>query len=350
MNPAETAAISETAPPRRGWLRTGLRFAALIPVGLALLLLSAWAVGALCYDVRLPWLRAPLAAGYILALLALWIFEKRRWLAAGLTVLGFGLVLAWWLSLAPSNAGDWQSDVAVLPYANINGDQVTIYNIRNCDYRTETDFDVRHYDKTLDLNRLRTMDLFMVYWGSPYMAHTMISFGFEGGEFICFSIETRKQKSQSYSAIRGLFRQFTLTYIVADERDLIRLRTNYRHGEEVYLFRLRGSPARTRALFLSYLNRMNDLRERPEWYNAVTDNCTTGIRNQRAAVDRVPWNWRMLVNGLGDTLLYERGLIDTNLPLVELKSRCHVNEKGREAGQASDFSAQIRRGVPGIKP
>ena len=192
--------------------------------------MTLWAAAALYFDVRIPWLRVPLAALYVLGLLAVWVLVKRRWLAAGLTAGGFALVLAWWFTLQPSNERDWQPDVAVLPYADINGSQVTLHRIRNCDYRTETDFDVRYYDKTFDLDKLRTADLYMVYWGSPNMAHTMVSFGFEGGDYVCFSIETRKQKGQGYSAIKGLFRQFELIYIVGDERDLVRLRTNYRQG------------------------------------------------------------------------------------------------------------------------
>jgi hypothetical protein len=252
------------------------------------------------------------------------------------------------LTLTPSNNRDWQPDLALLAYADIDGNKITVHNIRNCDYRTETDFDVHHYDKTFDLQKLRTADLYMVYWGAPYMAHTMVSFGFEGGDYLCFSIETRKTKGQGYSAIKGLFRQFTLMTVVADERDLVRLRTTYRKGEEVYLYRLRGTPDQARHLFLDYLRRLNHLRQRPQWYNAVTDNCTTGIRTQRAAEDRAPWDWRILVNGYGDELLYEHGRIATNLPLAELKQRCHINERARAAGNAADFSARIRQGVPGI--
>ena len=328
-------------------MRRVMRLLALLALGLALLLPNLWAMAALYYDVRIPWLRAPLAGAYGLSLLAIWLLVKRRRLAVGLTVAGFALVLVWWFSLQPSNDGDWQPDVAVLPYADINGNQVTIHNIRNCDYRTETDFDVRHYDKSFDLEKVRTADLYMVYWGSPYMAHTMMSFGFEGGDFVCFSIETRKQKGQGYSAVRGLFRQFALTYIVGDERDLVRLRTNYRQGEEAYLYRLRGSPERVRKLLLTYLHRANQLRDHPEWYNAITDNCTTGIRLQQTAADRAPWDWRMLVNGYGNEMLYERGIIATNLPVAELKERCHINERARAADKALDFSIQIRQGVPG---
>jgi hypothetical protein len=176
----------------------------------------------------------------------------------------------------------------------------------------------------------------------------MISFGFEGGDYLCFSIETRKEKGEAYSAVRGLFRQFELIYIVADERDVVRLRTNFRQGEDAYLYRLNASPAKVRTLFLDYLRRVNSLRQQPEWYSALTHNCTTGIRTQRAASDRAPWDWRMLANGHADALLYERGAITTNLPLTELKERCHINPRAHAAGPIEDFSRQIREGVPGV--
>jgi hypothetical protein len=330
-----------------GGIRRKLRLLGVVAAGFVLALANLWAAAALFFDVPVSWLRAPLAVVYLLGLLAICIFVKGRWRKIGLTASAFALVLAWWFTLRPSNNRDWQPDVAVLPYADINGNKVTVHNIRNCDYRTETDFDVRHYDKTFDLEKLRAVDLFMVYWGSPMIAHTMMSFGFDGGDYLCFSIETRKEKGEGYSAVKGLFRQFELVYIVADERDLVRLRTNYRQGEEVYLFRLKGSPKQARVLLLDYLSRLNSLREHAVWYNAVTDNCTTGIRAQRAAAERAPWDWRMLVNGYGDELLYERGMITTNLPLAELKERVHINARARAADKAADFSRLIRQGVPG---
>jgi hypothetical protein len=345
-----TTRSTEVLPKPPSWIRCGLRMLGRLALGLVLLLPTLWATAALYIDVRVPWLRGPLAAGYLLAVLALWVVVRRRWFRTGLTFGGFALVVTWWFTLQPSNDRDWQPDVAVLPYADINGNQVTLRHIRNCDYRTETDFDVRLYDKTFDLEKLRTADLYTVYWGSPYMAHGMVTFGFEGGDYVCFSIETRKEKGEGSSAIKGLFRQFELTYIVGDERDLVRLRTNYRQGEEAYLYRLRGSPERVRKLFLDYLRRVNELRQRPEWYNAITDNCTTGIRMQQAATDRAPWDWRMLVNGYGIEMLYERGVIATNLPLAELTERGHINARARDAAKAADFSRRIRQGVPGIQP
>lgn len=308
---------------------------------------TIWAVAALHFDVRVTWLRTPLAVVYGLGMVVVWVRVRRPWKAV-ITAAGFIVVLAWWFSLRPSNTRDWQPDLAVLPYADITGSQVTIHNIRNCDYRTETDFDVRHYDKAFDLNQLRTVDLYLVTWGSPNIAHTMISFGFTNGDYVCFSIETRKEKGEDYSALKGFFRQFELAYIIADERDLVRLRTNYRQGEEACLYRLQVTTEQGRKLFLDYLHRANELRDRAEWYNALTDNCTTGIRAQRAAADRAPWDWRMLVNGHLDELLYERGTIATNLPFAELKKVSNINPKAKAAGQAADFSQQIRKGLPGF--
>ena len=334
--------------PNPGWRRRSLRVAGGIVLGMALLLGTLWAAAALHFDVRVSWLRTPLAVAYLLAVTAVWIWVKGWWKKLGLTAAGFALVLAWWFTLQPSNDRDWQPDVAVLAYADVEGNKVTVHNIRNCDYRTETDYDVRHYDQTFDLDKIRSADLYMVYWGAPYMAHTMVSFGFEGGDHLCFSIEARKEKGEGYSAVKGFFRQFELVYIAADERDLIRLRTDYRQGEEVYLFRLNGSADQVRNFFLNYVHRMNSLRDQPKWYNALSQNCTTSIRMQRTAADRAPWDWRMLANGYGDELLYERGAIVTNLPLAELKERAHINARARAADKEADFSRRIRQGVPGM--
>jgi hypothetical protein len=309
---------------------------------------SLWAAAALYFDIPMPWLRGPLAAVYLVGLVAVWWFTKRRVVAVGATAGAFGVVLVWWLTLEPSNSRRWQRDVAILPYAEIAGNRVILHNIRNCDYRTETDYDVRHYDKSLDLDKLRSADLFLVYWGSPNIAHTMISFGFEGGDYVCMSIETRKEEGEVYSALKGFFRQYELTYVIADERDLVRLRTNYRHDEEVYLYRLKASPQAVRGLFLSYLERANRLKDHAEWYNALTGNCTTNIRVQadEARGQRSPFDWRILLNGHSDELLYERGRIANNLPFAELKQRSHINARAREADKDPDFSARIREGVP----
>ena len=310
-------------------------------------LVTLWAAAALYFDVRESWLRILLAAVYGLGMVAVWIWIRRP-LKMVVTAAGFVVVLAWWITLQPANDRDWLPDSAVLPFADITANQVSIHNIRNCDYRSETDYDVHYYDKTFDLDQLRTVDLYLVTWGSPDIAHTMVSFGFTSGDQVCFSIETRKEKGEDYSALKGFFRQFELIYIIADERDVVRLRTNYRVGEQVCLYRLQATPEQGRQFFLDYLRRANELHERAEWYNALTDNCTTAIRTQRAAADRAPWDWRMLLNGHLDELLYERGAIITNLPFAELKKMSNINARAKAADRAADFSAQIRQGLPGF--
>ena len=341
---------TQAEPPRRSLFVRVLRGIAFAIIGVVLFLLTAWAAAALYFDVRVPWLGKSLSAFFLLAIIAIWIFLKRRWLAVGATAGAFALVLAWWFTLQPSNNHDWQPDVAVLPYADISGNQVTIHNIRNCDYRTETDFDVHHYDKTFNLDQLRTADMYFVYWGSPNIAHTMVSFGLDSGDYVCISIETRKEKGEQYSAIKGFFRQFELTYVIADERDLVRLRTNYRKGEEAYLYRLQGKTDGVRKVFLDYLRRANSLHDRAEWYNALTSNCTSNIRLHAHAISgqSSPFDWRMVLNGQGDQLLYERKRIPTTLPFAELKEHCHINARAHAADKAPDFSQQIRQGVPGI--
>ena len=175
----------------------------------------------------------------------------------------------------------------------------------------------------------------------------IVSFRFADALPLCFSIETRKAIGQSYSALRGLYRQYTLIYIVADERDSIRVRSNYRHGEDVYLYRTMASPAQARARFLEYVNAINTLRDHPHWYNAITTNCTTNIRTQRSVNERAPWDWRMLVNGKADEMLYQHHLIATaGLPFSELKQRSLINNRARAADEDPDFSRVIREELP----
>ena len=174
------------------------------------------------------------------------------------------------------------------------------------------------------------------------MAHPILSFDFGDQGHLCFTIETRQQRGQTYSSLGGFYRQFELIYIAADERDVVRVRTNFRKKTDVYLYRLRTAPEHPRAYFLDYVRRLNELRVQPEWYNAMTNNCTTNIRTQRAASDRLAWNWRLLVNGYADELLYERGALGHSLPFAELKRLAHINSRARAANGAPDFSDRIR--------
>jgi hypothetical protein len=327
-------------------MRKGFRFFLVSLGGLACLLTITWAIGALYFDLPIAWLRSPLAFTYGVAMLAALLFVKGRWRAMGLVAVGFVLVLIWWLTLSPTNDSDWQPDVAQKAWADIQGDEVTLHNVRNCDYRTETDYTPHWEARTVRISQITGIDLAVDYWGSPWIAHPIASFQFADAPPLCFSIETRKKLGQTYSTIGGLYRQFELIYIVADERDVIRLRTNYRK-EDVYLYRTTISPAHARERFLEYIHSLNALRNKPRWYNAITTNCTTSIRTQHPPNERLPWDWRILLNGKGDELMYERHLIVTGgLPFAELKTRSLINTRAKSADASLDFSQLIRVGLP----
>jgi len=307
---------------------------------------AAWAFGAIFYDF--PAAKTVFASIFALALLAALVVVRGAWRKFGAVFLAFGVVLVWWLTLRPSHDRPWQPDVAQTAWAEIRGDEITLHNVRRCDYRTETDYTPRWETRTVRLSQLTGLDLAINYWGSPYMAHPIASFQFADAPPVCFSIETRKEAGESYSAIGGIYRQYELIYIVADERDVIRVRTNFRKGEDVYLYRLATSPEKIRERFLDYLQALNTLRERPRWYNALTTNCTTSIRTQHATAERAPWDWRILVNGKADEMLFERkSFVTGGLPFSELKQRAHINAAAMATTDVSDFSQKIRVGLPG---
>jgi hypothetical protein len=278
------------------------------------------------------------------ALFVTWV----RWAAAIGYAVAFAGVLAVWGSATPSNDRDWQPEVAVLPYATFSGDLVTVHNIRNFDYRSETDFTPGYYDRTFDLRRLDRVDLVATYWMGPTVAHLFLTFGF-GDEHLAISIEARKDKTKPYATLPGFFRQYELVYIVADERDVIRVRTNYRADppEEVYLYRLTAPIENGRRVFLDYLRDINELREHPRFYNTLTTNCTT-MMLAHAAVNpgHVPYSWKIFLSGYAPEYVYEQGRLDKSLPFPELRKRSHINAAARAADQAPDFSIRIRANLP----
>lgn len=290
------------------------------------------------------------AGAYALGSLALLVLvrpRRRAWLALGGV---FGLVLCWWLMIEPRNDREWLPDVALLPSARVEGDLLTFTNVRNFEYRSELDFTPRWETRTVDLAQVRGVDLAVCDWGAKGIVHTMLSWEFEQGEPLAISIETRKEIGESYSALRGFFRQFELYYVVGDERDLIGVRTNVR-GERVRLYRLALPPAEARELLVSYARRIERLTVEPEWYNAVTHNCTTSIRLHaiELGIER-PWDWRILVNGRGEELLHSRGMVDTSRPFEELRALSDVTELARAAAAAPDFSKRLRANLPPRPP
>lgn len=264
--------------------------------------------------------------------------------------LATGAFLFWWSTVEASNDRLWQVEVSRLASAEIDGDRVSLRNVRRFVYRTATDVTPAWHDRTVDLADLETLDLFAVHWMGEPIAHIMLSFGFRGEEPVTISIETRKEVGEDYSTLAGFFRQYELVYVVSEEPDVVALRTSYRDpAEEVYLFRVDVPPAAIRRLFLHYVGEINHLVEEPRWYNTLTTNCTTAIATHvRALGGDLPISWRVILSGYFPALLYDRGVLDQSLPYRELRAASLIDDRAQAALGRPDFSERIRDGLPGM--
>jgi hypothetical protein len=320
-----------------------------IVLSLAIALATAWAVLALWYHLPMPEL-ARAVAGCFVVLLGLAtiiaLFTPMRIRALAVFLAAFGTILIWWSTIRPPEHADWAREVAQQVTGKRNGDLLTLANVRDFEWRGKTDFTERWTTRTYDLKTVKTADLFMSQWGNPNIAHVILSFGFEDGEYIAWSIEVRRRIGGEFSPIADLFKSDPLVIIAADERDVVGVRSNFR-GEDVQIFRLKASPAAARALLLEYVTDANALSTTPEFYNSITTNCTTTIvKMMRAVGDVVPLDWRLIVNGYLPEYAYDRGALDTSLPLAELRDRAHIDERAKAAGLSPDFSRLIRVDVP----
>lgn len=322
-------------------------------LGLLLLLCAGWGALALFYaGPAQDSLRYALVLGLglvtALTLLAQWLpaWHGARWWAVGGFAALFAGLLVWYFGLQPSNDRVWRAEVAVLPFATVDGNFVTVHNIRNFDYRSEHDFTPAHYERRFDLNKLEGVDVVTTYWMGPHIAHVFLSFAFADDQHLAFSIETRTEQGEGYSTLKGFFRQYELYYTVADERDVIRVRTNYRKDpvEDVFVYRVKASPEAIRRLFLEYIRQINELKEAPAFYNSLTTNCTTNMWvNARINPNTLPFNWKVLASGHVPEYLYEQGRLESGgLSMDELQARAHVNRRAQAADTAADFSRRIR--------
>ena len=319
------------------------RFIGFTALALLLIPLYLWAIGALYFDGpfrAFAWLNA---AAVIVAFFYLKPWKKKLIAFAA----WFAVILICWLFQRPSNEGDWPTDVAQLAYAEIDGDVVTFHNVRAFEYRSTDDYTPHWTARTVRLSQITGIDIAVTYWGSSLTAHPIACFQFADAPPLCVSIEARKQKGQAYSALAALYREYTLIYTVAEETDVLRLRTNFRAGNDVYLYRLNITAEHARERFIEYLHAINQVRDHPRWYNVVTTNCTTAARQQRDAAKRIPYDWRMLVNGKGDEMFYERDyILKGGLDFNELKRRSHINTAARQTQSDQTFSQHIRAGLP----
>lgn len=326
------------------------RLALLLLTGALVLLTTVWGTLAVYYS-NLPaaWQRASLSAAF--AGLGLWacLFPGRRRRQRLCYWGALAIVIVWWLLIPASNHRDWNPDVAVLSRAEFAGDEVTVRNIRNSRYRSAGDYRPEYYDKTFDLATLRGMDLAVSHFshGPWAIGHTFICFRFAGGEALDISIEVRKERGETYSPLRGLFKQYELIYVIGDERDIIGSRANCR-GEELYLYPMSREPSQARALFVDMLEAANELVERPQFYNTIFPNCTTSIvwHLDRVQPRKVKFDWRLLLNGYSDELAYQRGALAVSGPWEEVRKRHRVPAAACEDEAGPDYSRQLRAAWP----
>lgn len=311
-----------------------------------MVVIVAWATLAIYYS-NLPWawLRQALAVAFaVFSLWALYLSRSRRALLIFVGV--FLCVLAWWISIRPTHHRPWRPEVAVLPRAYIDGDRVRITGVRDFDYRSRHDFTPRYEERDVSISHLNAIDLYVSYFLAGPVAHTFLSFDFDNAPPLSISIETRPEVGKGFAPIASMFKQFELIYVVGDERDLVRVRTTFRN-EDVYLYHIRTTPERARHLFRIYLDRINELAGRPEFYNLFTNSCTINIiRYARIAGKVSGFDFRHVLNGFVDRYLYSIGALDTALPFAELRPRSRIDDAAQAADDAPDFSERIREAVP----
>lgn len=323
---------------------------------------AAWAAAALWHAAPLP--PSPAGQAARIALLAFWglltvavlvLAWRRAGGAAPLLVYaaGFALVALWWGLLAPSNQRDWADDVAQMTWGEVAGSQVTLHNVRNFDWRTTTDYTPRWETRAYDLDRLDSVDMILSYWTGPAIAHTLVSFGFDDGRHVVFSVEIRKERHEKFSEVGGFFKRFELSVVAADERDIVRVRTSVRDDppEQVFLYRVALAPEARRSLFLAYVAEANGLRDRPRFYHTLTANCTTLVWHMmKRIVPGLPLDYRLLLSGYLHGYAYDHGGLDTRYPLSELEAMADITARARATGADDDFSAAIRAGIPRLPP
>jgi hypothetical protein len=249
-----------------------------------------------------------------------------------------------WTGVRPRTDRAWSPDMARMPAARFAGDSVHVSNVRHATYTSTDSFTVAWEDRSYDLRRLESV-WYMVepFSGMKGPAHTLVSFGFEGDDYLAISVELRREPGEHFSPLKGILKQYELMYVVGDERDLLKLRSNYRH-DDVYLYPVRATPEQRRTLFVSMLERANRLRERPEFYNTLTNTCTTNIVRHvnQIAPRKVPFSYKVLLPGYSDRLAYDLGLLDTDLPFEEARARYRINERALRYADSAGFSRLIR--------
>lgn len=319
---------------------------------LSLLILPAAVWGLLALHFQLPFNPAQNTFVQLtwagLGFYALYLLWRGYWKTGLILYLVLhGELLLWWGDIQPLHEREWADEVARMTTGDINGNRVTLHNVRNFAWRSDNDYDIRWESREYDLQRLRSVDMISSHWGMDSIAHVLVSFGFDGGQFVTFSVEIRKEKDEEFSELGGFFKQFELSILATDERDAVAVRPNVR-GEDAYLYRIAMPAQVRRALFLAYVEQANALAKTPRFYNTITVNCTTLVYTMLQQVTGgLPLDPRLLLTGYLPSYIQEQhGLIE-GFGLDELRELGHINQRSLAAAGRSDYSWRIREGVPG---
>lgn len=344
-------------PPRRQplWRRATVVIGRLA-LTLVLALSCAWAVLALWYQLPLAETGRQVAGALwtlatLVAITLVWRARAGRAMAGW--SLAFAALLGWWAQIEPSDTRDWASDVARHLQADVDGSVVTLHQVRNFEWRRDGDPTVRWETRRYDLDRLQSVDLALSYWMGPAIAHTLVSFGFVDAngrtDYVAFSVEIRKERDETFSAIAGFFKRFELALVAADERDVLRVRTNVR-DEDVYLYRVALPPPAARSLFLAYLDQARALSTRPRFYDTLTANCTTIVYEMaQRIVGGLPLDWRLLASGYLPEYLAKIDGFTAKQELATLRAAGRITERAIAADRDPRFSERIRQGIPGMQ-
>ena len=262
---------------------------------------------------------------------------------AFVSVLALQLVLT--VLFRPSNERAWAADQERLPEASIdvNG-RLRVQNVRNAVYRSTNDFDVVWEQRTYALDDVESL-WFIVEpfadWRGP--AHTFLSFGFRDGRYLAISVEIRKEQGEAFSPLKGLLRQYELAYVFGDERDLIGVRAIHRR-DDVFLYRMRATPEQARAILVSMVNRSEHIADQPEFYNTLTNTCTSNIVDHvlEIAPGTIPWSYKTILPAYSDDLAFDLNLIETDLPSDRYRDAHRINSLVEAHADHPQFSKMIR--------
>lgn len=271
-------------------------------------------------------------------------------------ILAFILSLFWYFSLEPRQDRDWNAEVAHTLNYERQDDLVTLHNVRNFDWHKDGKFTEKWESRTFNLNDINGVNIITSYWMGPQIAHTLVSFDFSNAKPLTFSIEIRKEKNESFSAIGGFFRQFEVSLVASDEKDIIYTRSNVR-GEQVYFFPINMAKPEMKALFEAYLSKADELEKQAKWYNTLTSNCTTLVFDMVQAVSKqpLPSDYRLIASGYLPNYLNDLGAIDQHWDMKTWYQKAHINPRTQafsalEYPSSENFSKMIRYGLPHSNP